>query len=445
MYGPNPADYGVKLRADSVHGLSSLLKTKQTEITEILKERVITTCGLEVKKSFDGIWSQQTRKMAFELRAVGLQLDALWAQYPPDWVCPCCKRSKAQILYVIEGDMIAKLAEHHDHFDECINHAFRKHLGDKWSVDFPGASDVQKLISSSFRAFDNVVICESCNLADRDAKRIVAAHLGIKMAELSDFSFAIDEVRQFFVPVNNVPHAVIESKVIKLFTEKRKLEILNFRRDAVEEQAKLIGSKHHWRSPEHHPDVSAEYEAATDDLHELGIGWESNFDFFAMSATTKGRRPLNHWRRNRYGRVTRTPSEVAIKAFIEGRKDLKALGTTWRCPCCRRSVRKVVRFSNLNRLFAKTGTLGTYGKHTVVCMECSDVAAGMSGEAGIPRDFVTVDDVFAAIAPVDHDKHPIKSDLIVDQRIAEMKARYAITSGEDSSESDRDDSGYSVL
>ena len=108
----------------------------------------------------------------------GAHAHQLWARVGPDWICPCCKRTKYQLMRWTKRapntpqqymDWLAVLHTHHDH-----------------SVP---------LFERRPRRFDETVICDQCNVADGQAKR--------KLGLGDDFSFSPYEIAQF---ITATPH-----------------------------------------------------------------------------------------------------------------------------------------------------------------------------------------------------------------------------------------------
>ncbi len=47
---------------------------------------------------WDGVWTVQTRSFVSRFKAIGLDLNDGWASVPPSWICPCCQRSKPDLV-----------------------------------------------------------------------------------------------------------------------------------------------------------------------------------------------------------------------------------------------------------------------------------------------------------------------------------------------------------
>lgn len=146
---------GVRIVAGTSQELESALRARGREIGVIAKERRPPHAQGRLSEIADGIWSQMIVGAVRRLDAIGVQLNGIWAQLPPDWHCPCCKRAKAEIIFKSDDCvLIAQAVEHHDHFISYVNHAFHRELGKKWSQDFSSAAEVQRRLSSCVIGFD---------------------------------------------------------------------------------------------------------------------------------------------------------------------------------------------------------------------------------------------------------------------------------------------------
>ena len=97
----------------------------------------------------------------------GAHCHQLWRRVGPDWFCPCCLRSKFQILCWTQRspgkcvpfwDWMAQLHEHHDH-----------------------------ALEARFRSrFEPLIICDQCNSADGIAKEEYQAAVALLIYALGD-------------------------------------------------------------------------------------------------------------------------------------------------------------------------------------------------------------------------------------------------------------------
>ncbi|WP_291716721.1 hypothetical protein [Magnetospirillum sp. 64-120] len=421
---------GVRLHAHSPSALANEMQRRRAFLRDTVTALRPEGCQIYARDHFDGVWAAGLLKAVTDLGATGIEVNEWWASLAPDWLCPCCQRPKADIVHLSNGVLIAKAVEHHDHFTSYVSRSFTRDLGAEWGKNKPHLQDIQRQITDTFSAFSPVMICESCNQADRDAKTIVGTHLKVPKDELEYFSFSVDEIRSFIRPAKNRHHAPDSRKVVKVFETKRKREALRFRIETVDQQVRLAVQNIHWRSPESHPSGGDVYEGAWDLLNELGMTPGGNFDFLAYSATTRtGTMPANTWRRNRDRRTT-PPSEAKIKEYLAARPHLSGLGTTWRCPCCNRSLFSIIRMNNKRQLTMLINPVGRGDDRIKVCMDCLDVWRGLAKEARVERDEVTRSDVLAVIIPVRNSRHKLRSEAAADEQVTAIMNRAALRSEE---------------
>jgi len=116
------------------------------------------------------------------------------------WRCPCCHRSKSEIARLDKnGNLLCAIAEHHDHFNDMASDQIRKAMraaGEIETEDYMALNYVE----GSFQRFSPTLVCEDCNVAEPEGKRLVCAK--------SSFTFAPWEIMQFVEVVPNHPHTV---------------------------------------------------------------------------------------------------------------------------------------------------------------------------------------------------------------------------------------------
>lgn len=122
-----------------------------------------------------------------------------WKRAGPDWACPCCRRTRFEILRWtvrfprspnrFEGWM-AVLHDHHDH-----------------SAPY---------FSTARPRFPTTTICDQCNAADASAKR------SLKLPD--DFSFAPHEIAQFVTAAPHAKHSIDLSIAQALYTSVKDLD-----------------------------------------------------------------------------------------------------------------------------------------------------------------------------------------------------------------------------
>lgn len=138
------------------------------------------SCG-----EFDGYWRQAVKDRVSDLSGVvgSLTFRAGFLLTPRWWRCPSCLRDKLSIIRKTKAGVIhCRLVHHHDHIADIL--------------------DVNGENFGFQRRFQTVVICESCNLADADAKAKVGAPKW--------FSFEPFDIRRF-INVSNDGRVLVDA------------------------------------------------------------------------------------------------------------------------------------------------------------------------------------------------------------------------------------------
>jgi|GEM_PF-3360604 len=128
-----------------------------------------------------------------EQGADGLGSIANFFDVEADWRCPCCLRDKSELARKDKnGNLLCALHRHHDHYVHCIAHQVRKEF-----LEMPGALPA---LEGSFVRFQDILICNDCNVAEPYAKNLVGAP--------EFFSFTPYEIAGFITVTVNAPHEV---------------------------------------------------------------------------------------------------------------------------------------------------------------------------------------------------------------------------------------------
>jgi rubredoxin len=417
---------GIRLVATTTADLIDHIRQSRRELRKIVEELRSPYSTARVSEQFDGSWSKAMEELALHLNATGLELNQWWAMLKPDWTCPCYRRPKNQIAHKnATGVLIAKVVDHHDHFINYINRTFREQLGRSWNVGPDGRQDVQQAISQNFLAFENVVICESCNKADRDAKMTLTKALSLEPDFMEAFSFSVDEIRFFISSGPNRHHKVDDRRALKMFTERRKIEIFEFRKKAVTEQVGLLARGVHWRSPERHPSREDVSSAANDMLDNMGLNTGDNFDLIGTSCTTlRGGEAPHVWRKSGQQRQA-LPAEAQVAAFLAATPDWKEIPAGWTCPCCGRPPKHIVRYSKDRVLHGRLCQIGIHPQQTTICMDCKDIANGLAREASVDVRLLQLGEISSLLIIRRNQRHKLASQVGADHMVEKVRVRLA--------------------
>lgn len=115
-----------------------------------------------------------------------------WAAKDIFWGCPACRRSKVDIYRKTRrGELYGKVVRHHCHTAELVDEVLRH-----FRLDYTHRAKVFTII----HRFDDVEVCEDCNIADARAKKIVGAPHW--------FSFSAIEIQRFIIVERNKNHRI---------------------------------------------------------------------------------------------------------------------------------------------------------------------------------------------------------------------------------------------
>ncbi|MDC5277758.1 hypothetical protein OHW85_19690, partial [Acinetobacter baumannii] len=83
------------------------------------------------ERDLDGIDSEHTYStlaLVKSFNASGSHMNRWWVMTPMNWLCPCCKRTKAEIVRLNKNNYLTcQLHEHHDHMKDVVKGLFEKY------------------------------------------------------------------------------------------------------------------------------------------------------------------------------------------------------------------------------------------------------------------------------------------------------------------------------
>nr|WP_295107538.1 hypothetical protein [uncultured Caulobacter sp.] len=304
----------------------------------------------------DGGWSRQTRGLVEAHRATGLDLNRNWAEVPRSWQCPCCQRTKAQIVRLSEhGVLLCHLEWHHDHLRD-YGKAVLRHRN-----SLPENSEERYGIMSALEAtkdfcerFFTTLVCKDCNLAEGEAKRLLAD-------APRDFSFSPAEIKRFIRPRPNQPHRIDEETAIAVWQEVR--TDVEDRIAFVAVLAERVAQGRHRRQS-----MRSGYSRVRSPL-EIAIALAApDWDFGAIysAAGVLSERSVRRDGQGSAGGKRRAkpscsrPTQAEVDAFAASQhpgSPWLIVRPDWRCPVCDRDRQAVLRKSNKGRW---TGKLQAY-------------------------------------------------------------------------------------
>jgi len=104
--------------------------------------------------------------------------NSIWREAPDSWLCPVCRRNKHDIVRrAASNRLMAAIVIHHDHFgDMAANEIMCYYNNNGYSIRERRRLLAQgRHLVSFLEAFRRVAVCQGCNHAEADAKRLVEA------------------------------------------------------------------------------------------------------------------------------------------------------------------------------------------------------------------------------------------------------------------------------
>ncbi|NRP22034.1 hypothetical protein LPJGGPFB_05293 [Ensifer adhaerens] len=164
----------------------------------------------------DGKWSQQTKSLLARF-GTKLNLNRGWAGLWQGWSCPCCGRSKPQIVRLnSSGVLLCQVEIHHDHLGDW---AEREFTGRNPRTD-DGQTNMQidwfkDSMLQLVARFGRTPVCLDCNLVEGKAKTSLGPEA------FRDFSFSPAEIAQFISVRENKVHEFDPGKAKQIWEDVR--------------------------------------------------------------------------------------------------------------------------------------------------------------------------------------------------------------------------------
>ncbi len=383
----------------------------KNELLEYLDENEIP--GLDSEFSF------KSKLLVKKHKALGLDMTRWWVMTSVDWVCPCCKRTKEEIVRLNKHNFLsARLDEHHDHMTDFVEKEFTKisESLDKVVTDTMAERFVKRT-AFALSAYDPTVICSDCNSADPDAKRLL--HLP------PEFSFSTDEIANFIIVKANTKHQIDRGKVIDTWNQCKPM--FEARKKMVVEIAYLAATNAHWYQPSLKTSKYIE-RCAEIKIEQLGISKLGIYPYEqALYSPNKFAGNTNSWRLNRKVLVESPPSDSQLAHLnaIRG-NDWKKADDDWQCEGCNRSKFQCVRRNNKKEWsFNYSRAKDMYNIHSgssrhPVCNDCGDALKHLGTEVKeiTKLDYlkgslvVTIDELSNIVKSNPHSRHAIDNEFV---------------------------------
>lgn len=371
--------------------------------------------------SIDGVISPLTKQLLKKHDAVEVDMTEYWIMTTQSWCCPVCKRNKSEIVRKDKNNrLICRLVEHHDHMRDILGKRFSD-----ISATLKGgvvADDVAKRFamrsSAMVSAYNNIVICQDCNNADSNAKKIAGAP--------ADFSFSPAEISQFILPKNNAVHEIDRGKAREIWIASK--ETFELRMKIVERIAHIAATNIHWFQEIRFKDQpeGIRFQCESDLHYFYGL---HGLPYHLLRGKSHVVKDYASWRSKRViipGPVP-TMGECDHVARVSSAYVWDRVPDGWRCPVCNRSKRETIRknkggewrFTISRKNYRDISAPRKRAEHTI-CSDCGLVAEDLGREAvktaglssGSLSAWVELSDISAVIKARPHSRHEILPDKV---------------------------------
>jgi len=372
-------------------------------------------------EGIDSEYTLSTQALVQAFEADGAHLNRWWVMTPVTWQCPCCKRTKGQIVRLNKNNYLTcQLHEHHDHMKDVVKGLF-ENFSIKQNIIVADELSEKFAIKTSFSlsAYDNTVLCFDCNKADADAKKIVNAH--------KYFSFSPKQISEFLVVTPNEEHKINMSQAQHVWQEAK--PIFEVRLQMAENFARIAAEKKDWYQPSKNTARNIERKARRQfEINE--VTKINKYEPERVLYTPEPFKGKNSSWREKINPQTRTkPSKKQLEHLASTRgKYWNKYDQNWLCPCCGRDKLSCVRPSKKNPwvLEIKSGSMFEAVSFEVnhqaepVCADCLDTALNWGREiikeTGIeitfPSSVVSLEELKEIIIIRHHSKHNHLNDKI---------------------------------
>lgn len=394
----------------SIEQKQALSKEALSTLLESVNAGEITT--------LDGVDTLLSKQISAHHGATDFEMNSNWMGSSQNWACPCCSRSKFQISRVgKKGQILAKSVIHHDHMSEALKAGFHSAFESaRTEVEQVEGLRLVERMGNAFAAYEEVLICEDCNNADTEAKKLVASP--------PYFSFSIGQIRQFIESRDHQPHQIARSLVEQIWCKAK--SAYNLRMNLISEVAHAAATDTHWYEP---------YARGTDAIPVLWYGqrfgdrtikeWVSDEILYKALGPKKPifAPNLSRWREESQKAGKPLPSNflAMLRSDEAHAQAWNSVADDWHCPTCSRSKHQAVYVGEKGKIIfflRTTGRNGDWGSVKTICNHCASTLMSLkqeikklTGEAlQDSYGFVAPNELINVISARPHSPHLIRSD-----------------------------------
>lgn len=365
--------------------------------------------------TIDSVDSPLSTAIKAHHRLTDFEMNAHWIGSSQAWSCPCCGRSKFHISRVgKKNQILAKLVVHHDHMGEALKAAFHVAFEEAGTRDaqIEGNRLVER-IGSAFAAYEEVLICEDCNNADTEAKKLLEAP--------SFFSFSIGQIRSFIQSSAHHPHDVEADAAHQRWKEAR--PAYELRMELIRTVAHAAATDNHWYEP---------YDRTMQPIPTLGNGhrtgdttilkWVSTESLYKALGPQQKTAPRNltRWRTTipKQGRPLPANFLAMLLSDEYRARRWEQVADDWSCPVCRRTKQEILYVGDEGKVSFHISTnhgRGAWSSASEICNHCNSTLMSLKTEiseltGNRPRDsyaFVSPNELAGIIRARPHSPHTI--------------------------------------
>ncbi len=331
-------------------------------------------------KYLDSVDSPMTRRIKERHGLDEFETNSHWLGSDQEWTCPCCRRTKFEISRVGNlNQILAKLVAHHDHMGDLLEERFNRVFASTGTDEARATGKrLVERIATAFAAHDEVLICEDCNHADSEAKKLVNA--------AKHFSFTPNQIGRFVKPAPHRGHDIDKAVVREVWEEVE--PVFKLRVDLINQVAEAAVAGKHWYEPFpwlHDPVPTleaAKYRVEYRTIRE-SVSTEKLFSLLGPQSKPD-RRDYSKWRTipKRRGKAI-PPNYVPMLLSNSGSaKTWESLPDDWHCPVCKRAKAAIPYVGDKGGIVIAVRSVGERGpwQGTRVCGSCTTVLFGLKDE-----------------------------------------------------------------
>lgn len=328
----------------------------------------------------DGVDSPMSRRIKERHGLEDFEINSHWLGSDQEWICPCCNRTKFEISRVGNlNQILAKLVAHHDHMGDLLKESFNQIFASVGTHETRGTGlNLVERIASAFAAHDEVLICEDCNHADSDGKKLVKAP--------KHFSFTPSQIKRFIKPGPHRGHDIDEKAVREIWSEVE--PVFNLRVDLITQVAHAAVTGKHWYEPfprQHDPIPTVEEASHRTEYRAIRESVSTEKLFSLLGPQSKpNRRDYTKWRTvPKKGGKPIPDNYIAMLLSSPGSANTwNSLPDNWYCPVCKRPKAAIPYVGDKGGVLMSVRSVNERGpwQGLNVCGSCTTVLFGLKDE-----------------------------------------------------------------